>query len=192
LYQIGVLALQGDFAKHIQVIDRFGHHAVEVRTKENLESADALILPGGESTTVLKLLHDSNLYGHIRNFAEKHAVMGTCAGLIMLAKEVTELPYPPLNLIDIAVKRNAYGRQRESFVDNIRVNLNGTEKAIQGVFIRAPQITHYGPDVHILGEYSGKPVIVANKGVLACTFHPELTDDISIHKYFINSFLKKK
>ena len=192
MYQIGVLALQGDFEKHIQAIVRLGHQALEVRAKEDLDKTDALILPGGESTTVLKLLHDSGFYHDILMFAKNQPAMGTCAGLIVLAKEVTNLPYAPLNLIDISVNRNAYGRQRDSFLDHIHINLNGVEKSFEGVFIRAPQIIRCGPGVHVLGNSKGVPVLAANNRVLVSTFHPELTDDLSIHQYFIDYFVQKK
>ena len=192
MYQIGVLALQGDFAKHIQAIIRLKHLALAVRTKQDLDKCDALVIPGGESTTVLKLLHDSGLFGNIQAFAENHPAMGTCAGLIISAKEVTDLSYSPLNLIDISVNRNAYGRQRDSFLDEVQVSLNGVERSLEGVFIRAPQIIRYGPDVQILGNHKGMPVIAANKHILVSTFHPELTNDLSIHQYFINYFIGQK
>ena len=192
MYRIGVLALQGDFAKHIQALLNLGQHAFEVRCKADLKKADALILPGGESTTVLKLLHESGFNKDIHTFLDTHPAMGTCAGLIILARKVANLPYDPLNLIDITVNRNAYGRQRESFVDKIRVNLNGIESSVEGVFIRAPQITQYGPDVRILGYHNGMPVLAANKHILVCTFHPELTHDLSLHQYFIDYFIRQK
>jgi 5'-phosphate synthase pdxT subunit len=185
---IGILAIQGDFNKHAQVIHKLGHLPREIRNLDELSATDALIIPGGESTTFLRLFKQFNLSQGIRQYAKKHPIMGTCAGLIILSKEANNLPLQPLGLIDVTVARNAYGRQRESFVDTISLSLNGTVKNFPGVFIRAPKIIAIGPTVKILAHHKEDAVMVATKSILAATFHPELTDNIEIHQYFIKNF----
>jgi 5'-phosphate synthase pdxT subunit len=186
--KIGVLAIQGDFEKHVAIIEKLAHEAVEVRTTAELHKTDGLIIPGGESTTFLKLINQSDLKDELIKYAQLHPIMGTCAGLILLAKDVDILSDASLNLIDIQVKRNAYGRQRESFIDTISISLNGTSCDFTGVFIRAPKITKYSEDIKVLGHHEGDAVMVRNKNILVCTFHPELTEDTRIHKYFIDHF----
>jgi 5'-phosphate synthase pdxT subunit len=190
LRRIGILAIQGDFEKHKEVIKKLGHTALEIRNSRELYKTDALIIPGGESTTFRKVIDPSNFDIDLKQYAVNHPIMGTCAGLILLAREVIELPYPSLKLIDITVQRNAYGRQRESFIDNIALNLNGTTSAFLGVFIRAPKIIKYGNDVQVLATHDNNAVLVTTENILTCTFHPELTDDIRIHQYFLNHFLR--
>ena len=168
-----------------------GREVLEVRTAEQLFQTDALIIPGGESTTLVKFFKEFALDKAIRQYAINHPLMGTCAGLIVLAKSVDNLPDTFLGLIDIEVKRNAYGRQRESFVDQIQINLNGNPSIFTGVFIRAPKIGQYGKQIQILGRHHDEIVMVASENILVCTFHPELTDDTRIHNYFIKVFLKK-
>lgn len=188
--KIGLLAIQGDFEKHKQIIEKLGHSTIEIRTSFELDKTDALIMPGGESTTILKLINQSDLKNALVNYAKSRPIMGTCAGLILLANDVNELPGSSLKLIDIGVKRNAYGRQRESFIDKISINLNGTSNSeFLGVFIRAPKIIKQGKNIQILGRYKGDPVMVSNGKILVCTFHPELTEDVRIHKYFLENFL---
>jgi 5'-phosphate synthase pdxT subunit len=189
LFNIGVLAIQGDFAKHANIIRKIGHYATEIRTTTQLQQTDALILPGGESTTVLKLLHDSGLFRAIQSYSKHHPIMGTCAGLIILAKKVENLSYPTLNLINITVARNAYGSQRESFVTAISIFLNSKRQNFEAVFIRAPIITSVGEDVEILAQHEDRPVIASSKNILVSTFHPELTDDTAIHQFFVDRFL---
>jgi 5'-phosphate synthase pdxT subunit len=189
LKEIGVLALQGDFEKHKQVLKKIGCKAVEIRTKTQLNETDALIIPGGESTTFLKLLIEFNLIHSIQKYAKTHPIMATCAGLIVLAKKVEQFPYPSLNLLDITVKRNAYGRQRESFFDKIQLDLLGKKKEYLGVFIRAPRIVKYGNNIKVLARYKNDVVMVMSDKILACTFHPELTSDCEIHDFFKDQFL---
>jgi 5'-phosphate synthase pdxT subunit len=188
---IGVLAIQGDFEKHTRMVMRLDRPVLEVRTVEQLFQTDALIIPGGESTTLVKFFKEFALDKAIRQYAIDHPVLGTCAGLIVLARKVDNLPDYALGLIDIEVKRNAYGRQRESFVDQIQINLNGSQSVFTGIFIRAPKIGQYGKQVQILGRHGDEVVMAAAGNILVCSFHPELTEDTRIHDYFIKGILKK-
>ena len=183
---IGVLAIQGDFAKHSEVVRKLGHVSREVRTPAQLDDINALIIPGGESTTLLKLFALSGMADRIKEFAKDHPVMGTCAGLIVLANHADWLPSDPLDLIDIDVERNFYGRQKESFSAPVKINLSGKEIQFDGVFIRAPRIKRFGTDVSVIGYHNDDAVMVRQGHILACSFHPELTDDPAIHQYFIN------
>ncbi len=185
---IGVLAIQGDFAKHIEMIRSLGYHAVEVRTPEQLSHTDGLIMPGGESTTFLKLFHEFELHDELIRYNQTHPVYGTCAGLIVLAQSVDKLPFEPLNLINIQVQRNAYGRQVDSFIDDIQLNGENLNGSYEGVFIRAPKILSLGPDVTALAHHGNDVVMARSERVLVSTFHPELTNDGRIHKYFIEQF----
>jgi len=185
--KIGILALQGDFYRHSLAVRRLGHEAVLVKDEAALKQCDKLIIPGGESTTFLHLLEKLDLRRPLLEFGRKKAVMGTCAGLITLSKDAGHLPFPPLSLVDITVERNAYGRQVDSFVDTIILNLNGKESTFEGVFIRAPKIAAMGSDVQPLAWHKNDVVMAAGKNVLVATFHPELTNDLRIHEYFINN-----
>ncbi len=186
--RIGVLALQGDFEAHRKAIERAGGHASEVRTAEDLGPMDGLIIPGGESTTMLKLLDLENMLGPIRSFGEQKPIFGTCAGAILLAKEVLHPAQPSLGLMDITVERNGYGRQVDSRIAEI--DLDG--KATEAVFIRAPIIRHAGPDTKVLATYDGNPVLVEQGKHLASTFHPELGLGFSIHEHFIRKVTEEK
>ncbi len=184
---IGILALQGDFDKHRAVIEKLGHTAVPVRKENELEQCDKLIIPGGESTTFLYLIDRLHLREPLLNFGASRPVMGTCAGLIILAARADHLPHEPLGLIDIHVDRNAYGRQINSFIDNVRICVNGTETPFEAVFIRAPKIIAYAPSVTPLGRHGEDVVMARNEHILVASFHPELTDDTRIHNYFIEA-----
>ncbi len=185
---IGILSLQGDFLKHKQAIEQCGHQALYVRDVEGLNACDKLIIPGGESTTMLLLIDKLNLRDELIKFGQTKAIMGTCAGLIVLATTREHLPSDPLKLIDVKVKRNAYGRQVDSFIDTVQLDLNGAKRAFEGVFIRAPKIVELGSGVKPLA-YHGQDVVMArNERILVSTFHPELTDDSTIHRYFIENF----
>jgi len=173
---IGVLALQGDFEAHQKALARAGARGVEVRTAADLEAVDALIIPGGESTTMLKLLQDEGLLEPLRRFGERRPIFGTCAGAILLASRVTHPAQESLGLMDIEVERNAYGRQLEA-----------EEGPLEAVFIRAPVIRRVGPSVRVLARYKGDPVLVQQGRHMAATFHPELTDDDRVHLRFLNS-----
>jgi len=183
--RIGVLALQGDFALHARALEKCGVEAVEVRKPEQLDQVDGLIMPGGESTTLLKLM---DAWGFVPALEKFHGagkpIFGTCAGLILLAREVESPKQFSLGLIDVAVERNAYGRQRESFEAAGTANLDKKPVPLEMVFIRAPRIRRMGPDVQVLAEHGGEPVMAQQDGVLVATFHPELTDTTTVHQYF--------
>lgn len=186
--KVGVLALQGDFDAHIKMLTAIPNvSATEVRTPDDLDNVDSLILPGGESTTIIKLLQRIDLDSAITERVSKGMpVFGTCAGMIVLANEVEEAPnQPTLKLLDIGVARNAFGRQIDSFETDLAIRLNNTDEMIRGVFIRAPYATRIGSNVEVLGIFNDKIVAVREKNVLAIAFHPELTDDSSMHSYFV-------
>jgi 5'-phosphate synthase pdxT subunit len=182
--KIGILAVQGDFAAHAAMLASLGVDTVEVRTVHDLASCDGLILPGGESTTQLQFLQEEGLYDAIRDFAATGGpVFGTCAGAILLATEVKNPPQASLGLLDMTVLRNAYGRQLASDVFHGPSKL--TDALMEMVFIRAPIIDRVGPGAEILAEYAGKPVLVRKANLMAATFHPELTQDTTVHKRFL-------
>lgn len=183
--RIGVLALQGDFALHAKALARCGAEAVEVRKPAELADCDGLIIPGGESTTLLKLMDEWGFVPAIEKFhAEGKPIFGTCAGLIVLAREVENPRQFSLGLIDVTVERNAYGRQRESFEASGAASLDGSPVPLEMVFIRAPRIRRVGPGVEPLAEHRGEPVLARQGAVLVATFHPELTEDTAVHRYF--------
>ncbi|TMQ24054.1 MAG: pyridoxal 5'-phosphate synthase glutaminase subunit PdxT [Candidatus Rokuibacteriota bacterium] len=183
--RIGVLALQGDFALHAKALQRCGADAVEVRKPEQLHDVDGLIIPGGESTTLLKLMNEWGFVPALEKFhAAGKPIFGTCAGLIVTARDVTNPPQLSLGLIDVGVERNAYGRQRESFETGGTATLDGRRVPIEMVFIRAPRIRRVGPGVETLAAHGDEPVMARQGSVLVATFHPELTDDPTVHRYF--------
>ncbi len=175
---IGVLALQGDFEAHEKALARAGACAVQVRTREDLEAVDGLIIPGGESTTMLKLLRREDLFEPLRSFGETKPIFGTCAGAILLAKEVTNPAQESLGLMNIGVERNGYGRQLDSRIVRLR-------DGYEAVFIRAPIIRSVGEGVTVLARYGADPVLVEQGRHLVATFHPELTEDARVHKLFV-------
>jgi 5'-phosphate synthase pdxT subunit len=183
--RIGVLALQGDFALHARALDKCGVEAVEVRKPAELDQVDGLIMPGGESTTLLKLM---DAWGFVPALEKFHSagkpIFGTCAGLILLAREVESPKQFSLGLIDVTVERNAYGRQRESFEAAGTAHLDKKPVQLEMVFIRAPRIRRVGADVQVLAEHGGEPVMARQDRVLVATFHPELTDTTTVHQYF--------
>ena len=188
---IGVLALQGDFALHVKALarcrsdDGAAIEAVEVRKPEELDDLDGLIIPGGESTTLLKLMDEWRFVPALEKFhAAGKPVFGTCAGLILLARDVENPQQASLGLIDVGVERNAYGRQRESFAAEGEAELDDVTRRIEMVFIRAPRIRRVGPGVVTLARHGDEPVMAREGGVLVATFHPELTTDASVHQYF--------
>jgi 5'-phosphate synthase pdxT subunit len=182
--RIGVLALQGDFARHAQALTRLGVEAPEVRTPDQLAGLDGLVIPGGESTTLLKLMGEP-FPPALRAFhAAGRPIYGTCAGLILLAREVVGPTQPSLGLLDATVERNAYGRQRESCEVETEARLDGTPVPLRMVFIRAPRILRVGPGVRTLATWRDEPVLAREGTLLAGTFHPELTDDLTVHRYF--------
>jgi 5'-phosphate synthase pdxT subunit len=185
--RIGVLALQGDFGLHARALARCGSavEVVEVRKPGQLEDLDGLIIPGGESTTLLKLM---DAWGFVPALEKFHAggrpIFGTCAGLILLAREVTSPAQFSLGLIDLGVERNAYGRQRESFEAPGTAELDGRPVPVEMVFIRAPRIRRVGEGVTTLARHGDEAVMARQGTVLVATFHPELTDDPTVHGYF--------
>jgi 5'-phosphate synthase pdxT subunit len=189
--KIGVLAIQGDFAAHIKMLNRIGVEAFEVRRADDLSQIDGLIIPGGESTTILKFLTNENLLEPIRLFAENgKPIFGTCAGAILLARDVLNPPQPSLGLLDITIERNAYGRQLDSHISEVETPLDGG--AMEAVFIRAPRIKSIGKDVEALARIDAEPVFVRQGTILAATFHPELTNDERVHRYFVEKVLAAK
>jgi 5'-phosphate synthase pdxT subunit len=174
--KIGVLALQGNFREHVAMLRRLGADAVEVRKPEQLVGLDGLVVPGGESTTFMRLMRLYGLEDAIRGFQQP--VFGTCAGLIVLDRE-------HLGLVDVEVERNAYGRQVFSFEADL--DLSGEDKPLRGVFIRAPRVEATGDDVDVLAEHEGKPVLLRQGRFLLATFHPELTDDTRVHELFLDA-----
>ncbi|WP_242973017.1 pyridoxal 5'-phosphate synthase glutaminase subunit PdxT [Anaeromicrobium sediminis] len=183
---IGVLALQGAFKEHIKIIKSLGHNGIEIRKVQQLDDLDGIILPGGESTVMGKLLDDYQIKEVLVDKIKKGLpVWGTCAGMILLANELDGHEDAHLKVMDIKVKRNAYGSQLESFV--IKEVIKGvSEKEIPMVFIRAPYIVHIGENVELLHMVDGNMVAAREGNMLATSFHPELTDDTNFHKYFIN------
>ena len=183
--KIGILAVQGDFEAHAAMLQQLGAQTTEVRTPADLEGCDGLILPGGESTTQLKFLREEGLDDKIVKFAESGgAIFGTCAGAILLAKDVKHPQQDSLNLMDMTVVRNAYGRQIASDVVNGPTALK--KEPLEMVFIRGPVIERAGPGVKVLAEYAGKPALVQRENIMAATFHPELTDDTTVHEHFLS------
>ncbi len=184
--KIGVLALQGAVSEHIQALSALDAETVLVRLPSDLDGLDALVIPGGESTTIGKLLSDYGLLQPIRKLAKQgFPIFGTCAGLILLAKKAPNLDIEPIGVMDIEVNRNAFGRQVDSFEADLEIPAlhNGT---FRGIFIRAPLVEKAEPGVEILCQLDGKAVAVRQGKLLACSFHPELTDDSRFHKYFLD------
>lgn len=188
--RIGILALQGDFQEHAQVLQRLDQmEIVEVRLPEQLEGLDGIIIPGGETTTISKLMREYKLVEPLRAFAKAgKAVWGTCAGMIVIAKEATDLDAKtkPLGLVDISVRRNAYGRQLDSFEEDLAVSELDDDQPFHCVFIRAPGIDKTGKKVQVLATLpDGSPVAARQGHVLVTAFHPELTDDVRFHSLFL-------
>jgi 5'-phosphate synthase pdxT subunit len=182
---IGVLALQGDFDLHKKALARIGEESVEVRLPRELERVDGLVMPGGESTTLLKLLDTWEFVPALEKFhAAGKPIFGTCAGLILLAREVESPKQASLGLIDLTAERNAYGRQKESFETEGVGDLGQGPRPLQMVFIRAPRIRRMGPAVTPLVMHRGECVMAREGSVLVAAFHPELTDDETVHRYF--------
>jgi pyridoxal 5'-phosphate synthase pdxT subunit len=183
---IGVLALQGAFAKHIERLKELKVKAVEVRVPSDLLLCDALIIPGGESTVMMKQIRFIKMEKPLAEFALTKPLFGTCAGLILMSKEIIGDKMVPFNLVDVAVERNAFGRQADSFRTDLQVVLKpGHTKQVPALFIRAPRIRSVGEEVKVLAEFEGEAVLIQQGRHLACTFHPELTDDTTIHAHFL-------
>jgi 5'-phosphate synthase pdxT subunit len=189
--RIGVLALQGDTREHLAALHEAGAEAVTVRRRGELEAVDALVIPGGESTTMSLLLRELDLLDPLRaRLADGMPAYGSCAGMILLATEILDAgaagrQADPLKAIDITVRRNAFGRQVDSFEGDI--DFTGLDGSVHAVFIRAPWVERVGPDVQILATAAGHPVAVRQGPVLATAFHPEITGDRRVHKLFVDS-----
>jgi 5'-phosphate synthase pdxT subunit len=183
---VGVLALQGDFAAHAALLAVLGAEVREVRRVADLSALGGLVIPGGESSALLRLMDDEPWFEALRAFhREGGALFGTCAGAILLAREVTGPPQPSLGLLDATVERNAYGRQVQSFETELQAPaLGGPVKA---AFIRAPRIRRVGPGVTVLAQHQGEPVLVEEGRVMAATFHPEITGDRRVHERFLGA-----
>lgn len=182
---IGVSGIQGDFREHKWMIEKLGYQTHIVRTPEDLEKIDALIIPGGESTTMIRIMKRVGLFDVLKQkITNGFPVYGTCAGLIVLAKEIENYSQESLGVIDIKVMRNAYGRQVDSFDDLIQIK--GFDKPFKAIFIRAPRVDEWGPEVEVLATYNNHPVMLRQENVLVTSFHPELTNDTRVHEYFLN------
>jgi len=188
--KVGVLALQGDFEAHSRALARAGAEPVLARTASDIQDLDGLVIPGGESTTMLKLLNAENMMVPLVEFGRRHPIFGTCAGAILLAKEVTHPAQPSLELMDLTVERNGYGRQIDSRVAEIAPASEFEQRTHRGnleaVFIRAPIIRRVGPDARVLATYQGNPVLVEQGRHLVATFHPELSSDSRVHDLFLS------
>ncbi|MDR3742517.1 MAG: pyridoxal 5'-phosphate synthase glutaminase subunit PdxT [Terracidiphilus sp.] len=181
--RIGVLAIQGDYAAHATALAEVGAEPVEVRNPHELDQLDGLVLPGGESTTMLKFLEKHGFFEALQGYCAAHPVFGTCAGSILLAREVLHPAQRSLGVLDAVVERNAYGRQIDSAIIEAETTLAGGR--LEMVFIRAPRITKVGPDVEVLARRDGFPTLVRQGRVMAATFHPELSDDRRVHRTFV-------
>ena len=182
----GVLALQGAFKLHVQALKRLGVEAIEVRTLENFEASQALIIPGGESTTMSFLLESSGIFEALQERSNNGMpILGTCAGMILLSSKITDgrNDQKPLKLIDIEVRRNGYGRQIDSFESDLMIK--GFENFFKGVFIRAPLVESVGENVDVLAELNGQPIMCRQESTIVTSFHPELADDDRIHAEFL-------
>jgi pyridoxal 5'-phosphate synthase pdxT subunit len=186
--RVGVLAIQGDFAAHTAALREAGAGVCEVRKAGELRQVDGIVIPGGESTTLLKFILNPEL-GYLEAFQEFYQagkpIFGTCAGLILVAKEVTKPAQFSFGFIDVGVERNAYGRQKESFETVGETYLEGTAKPLKMVFIRAPRITRLGAQVDLLATWHDEPVMARQGHILVATFHPELAVDLTVHRYFL-------
>lgn len=188
--KVGVLALQGDFEAHSQALARAGAEPVLARTAADLETLDGLVIPGGESTTMLKLMAIENLFEPLADFGRRRPIFGTCAGAILLATDVTHPAQQSLGLMDLTVERNGYGRQIDSRVAHIAPTPEFEQRThsgeLEAVFIRAPIIRRVGPEAHVLATYQGDPVLVEQGRHLVATFHPELGSDSRVHDLFLS------
>lgn len=181
--KIGVLAIQGDYEAHKAVLEKLGAEIILVRKPEQLDAIDAIVIPGGESSTFLNFLTERGFLDKLRDFVSSKPAFGTCAGAILLAKEVENPPQISLGALDIRIRRNAYGRQIHSSIREEKTRLG--DKPLEMVFIRAPQIVDAGKDVEVLARQGGNPVLVRQGKVMACTFHPELSQDTRVHEEFL-------
>ncbi|MDE3840498.1 pyridoxal 5'-phosphate synthase glutaminase subunit PdxT [Bacillus methanolicus] len=191
MIKIGVLGLQGAVREHVRSIEESGAEAVVIKRKEQLAEVDGLILPGGESTTMRRLIDKYDFMDELKEFARQGKPMfGTCAGLILLAKKIVGYDEPHIGVMDVVVERNSFGRQRESF--EAELDIAGVAEDFTAVFIRAPHIVEAGENVEILSKHNGRIVAARDGRFLGCSFHPELTDDNRFTQYFINMVKEAK
>lgn len=181
---IGVLAIQGDFDAHRRRLEQLGAQTILVKKPEQLDAVDALVIPGGESTTFLKFLEQDGFLEKLRDFVRTKPAFGTCAGAILLAQDVENPPQPSLGALDMRIRRNAYGRQLESSIRFGKTQLG--EEPLEMVFIRAPRIERVGAGVEVLASAGDDPVLVRQGKIMAATFHPELSEDTRVHAAFLN------
>ncbi len=190
---VGVLALQGNYSKHIEILQKLKISSCEVRYTHQLNEINGLIIPGGESTTMADLMNRNDFYNGIKLLSETKPILGTCAGLIMMSKSTLDERVRPLGLLDIEINRNAYGRQIHSFANELPVKMGGELKTISATFIRAPQITKVEKNVEIISYYNKKPVAVKQGIHMGLAFHPELNNVTMFHDFvFIKQFNSKK
>ncbi|MGA3159711.1 MAG: pyridoxal 5'-phosphate synthase glutaminase subunit PdxT [Terracidiphilus sp.] len=190
LPSIGVLAIQGNYASHAQALTEAGASPFEVRKPEQLAGLDGLVLPGGESTTMLKFLEKHRFFEALKEFCGSKPVFGTCAGVILLAREVLNPAQRSMGVLDAVVERNAYGRQIDSVIVTTETKLAGGP--LEMVFIRSPRISQIGPGVEVLARREGFPVLIRQGRILAATFHPELSHDRRVHRLFVESVIAAK
>jgi 5'-phosphate synthase pdxT subunit len=181
--RVGVLAIQGDYAAHAAALREAGAEPLMVRSPEELAGLDGIVIPGGESTTVLKFLERNGFHGQLKAFVEEKPAFGTCAGCILMSRKVLNPPQASLGVLDATVERNAYGRQIDSSIEEAETKLGGG--ALEMVYIRAPRIVETGASVEVLAEREGRPVLVRQGHLLAATFHPELSRDRRVHRLFV-------
>ena len=184
--KVGVLALQGAFRLHVKALERLGVEAIEVRSLENFDDSEALIIPGGESTTMSFLLESSGIFDSLRErSAEGMPILGTCAGMILLSSKITDgrSDQKPLNLMGVEIRRNGYGRQIDSFESDL--SIEGFDTSFRGIFIRAPLVEGVSEEVEVLAEVNERPVMCRQGSIIATSFHPELADDDRIHAEFL-------
>ncbi|MBA7703083.1 Pyridoxal 5'-phosphate synthase subunit PdxT [subsurface metagenome] len=185
--KIGVLASQGAFAEHIAILHQLEVEAWPIRLPQGLRGLDGLVIPGGESTSIIKLIRDYNLMGEIRNLAKNGLpIFGTCAGMILLANRILDSDLEPIGVMDLTIRRNAFGRQKDSFETEVKIPVLG-EKPFPGIFIRAPVIEQVNSGVEILARLADGTGVAARQGkLLVSAFHPELTNDLRFHQYFLD------
>jgi len=183
--KIGILALQGDFEAHCRRLEELGAETLLVKKAEQLDAVDALVIPGGESTTFLKFLEQGGFLEKLRDFVHAKPAFGTCAGAILLARVVENPPQASLGALDVSIRRNAYGRQRESSICFGKTRLGQSDEPLEMVFIRAPRFERLGPGVEVLATAGDDPVLVRQGKIMAATFHPELSEDTRVHAAFL-------
>ena len=189
---IGVLALQGDYSKHLEILEKLKISSCEIRYPQQLNEINGLIIPGGESTTMTDLIERNDLHNNIITFSTKNPILGTCAGLIMMSRSVNDTRVKSLNILDIEVDRNAYGRQVNSFRDELSVSISGKVENISATFIRAPKINRMGRDIEIISSYNNEPVAIKQGIHVGLAFHPELDGITLFHEYtFVKQFNEK-